>query len=87
MRLTGIKTFKFEVCNASCYPFPDDENTTWFRNQRNNIVSPDTIDDTINDFIVDKDVININIKTVEEHYHNNGRGNTVTLWVIIHYML
>lgn len=87
MQLTGIKTFKFEICNASSHPLTGDETSVWFKDRKKDIVSPDTIDKTINDFIIDKDVININIKTVEEHYHNNGRGNIVTLWIIIHYML
>lgn len=85
MKNTKIKTFKFEVCNVSTHIFNVDKQNMRYKDEAKKIISPDTIDKTINDFIADKDVININIKTVEEHYHNNGRGNTVALWIIIHY--
>lgn len=45
------------------------------------------IDKTINDFIVDKDIISIDTKIVDEYHHNNNCTNTTAIWFIIHYAL
>ena len=79
------KILKFEICNAASVPFDDDVSKPWYMKYKSRIKSPTYIEDQINDFCSDKKVIDIRTNTVDVHYHNNGRSNTIELWVTIIY--
>lgn len=80
-----IKVFKFEVSNGSCAEFEGDSRERWFQIAKSKLVSPETIERTINNFCCDKNIINISINNVDVKYHNNARGNTIELWYTIMY--
>jgi hypothetical protein len=80
-----IKVFKFEVSNASSKAFSDDKQKDWYYTQQARLKTPNEIEDIINEFCKDKDVVDIKIQTVDVEYHNNGRGNTIELWYTIMY--
>lgn len=80
-----IKTFKFTICNAASHPMRVDTAEAWYQKKIKEIVSPETIDQTINDFLKDKKFISMNVTPIAEHYHNNARGNTVTALYTIMY--
>ena len=80
-----IKVFKFEVANTSSSPCSDDCKHQWFKEQQNALFAPEEVEDVINDFCYDKEVIDIKINNVDIHYHNNARGNTIELWYTIMY--
>lgn len=80
-----IKILKFEVSNAASSPFDEDKNKPWFSNCIKRLKTPSEIQTEINKFCADKEVVDIKTNTVDVHYHNNGRGNTIELWVTITY--
>ena len=80
-----IKVFKFEVANASSSPFADDRNSSWFSKKQARLSTPSAIEKTINKFTATVKVEDIKVSTVNVHYHNNGRGNTIELWYTILY--
>ena len=80
-----IKVFKFEVSNASSAAFSDDMQKEWYYKKQARLKTPSEIENIINEFCKDKDVVDIKIQTVDVEYHNNGRGNTVELWYTIMY--
>ena len=80
-----IKVFKFEVSNSARIPVGDDSKTAWYKSKRFDLAIPEEIEDEINDFCCDKEIIDIKINTVDVHYHNNARANTIELWYTIMY--
>ena len=80
-----IKIFRFRVSNATSSPFSGDEKSEWFMKAKKEIWSEKKIEKTINDFIADKDIVDIKINNVDVQYHNNGRGNTIDLVYTITY--
>lgn len=80
-----IKVFKFEVSNGSCCEFEGDARERWFKIAQSKLATPEKIERTINNFCLDKDIIDININNVDVKYHNNARGNTIELWYTIKY--
>lgn len=80
-----IKVFKFEVSNATSEALRDDFGSDWFRKGQSKLVSPTQIENIINEFCHNKDIVDIKINNVDVKYHNNARGNTVELWYTIMY--
>ena len=80
-----IKVFKFRVNNASSHPCSDDLQKEWYQKGIKEIASEKMIEKTVNDFIEDKNVISITVTSVDAHYHNNARGNTIDLIYTIMY--
>lgn len=82
-----IKTFQFEVCNIST-GIEDAStsmiNTHAFETAANNLTQPSDIDIVINDFIKDKDIIDINITVINQKYRQRNY-NTIILWYTIQY--
>lgn len=76
--MVQIKVFEFEISNASSAPTRDDLSMSWYREAQKKIVSPEQIEEEINNFIemCTQEVIDIKTNVYEVHYHNNGRGNT-----------
>lgn len=80
-----VAVFKFEVCNHSSHPCDGDEKYSWHRAGLNRLTNPEDIEYEINHFCEDKEIIDIKVNTVDAHYHNNARGNTIELWYTIMY--
>ena len=80
-----IKVFRFRVNNASSNPCSDDLQKEWYQKGIKEIASEEMIEKTVNDFIEDKNVISITVTSVDAHYHNNARGNTIDLIYTIMY--
>ena len=82
-----IRVFRFRVSNPASYILRDDEKTEWFNERKCELYCPEEIEEIVNDFINSKGVkvIDIKVNTVEVHYHNNARGNTVDLVYTIMY--
>lgn len=80
-----VKVFRFKVSNASSHCLTGDENQLWYRKEKAEIVSEKQIESTINQFLIDKELINLQISPVEVNYHNNARGNTIDLIYTITY--
>lgn len=80
-----IKVFKFEVSNASSNVVGKDKEESWYYEKQRRLHGEHDIEVVINDFINNKNVVKISINTIETHYHNNGRGNTIHLIYTILY--
>lgn len=80
-----VKVFRFRVSNAASSPLKDDEYDKWFIQSKKELVSEKSIEQTINKFIEDKDVVDIKINNIDVRYHNNARGNTIDLVYTIMY--
>ena len=76
--MTKIKTFTFKVSSSMRSSTPKEEYLLYLSN-------PDLIDDTINDFIKDKNVIDIKINTYTSHRHNNAGSDEVLMAYTIIY--
>lgn len=85
--MAKIKVFKFEVSN-SVYGISREEynhNTSYYDKCIDRLSSLEQIEDTINSFLEDKELISLNTNTVDVNYHNNGYRNTVELVYTITY--
>ena len=80
-----IKVFRFRVNNASSNSYPDDLQKEWYQKGIKEIASEEMIEKTVNNFIEDKNVVSITVTSVDAHYHNNARGNTIDLIYTIMY--
>ena len=80
-----VKVFRFRVSNAASGPLKGDEHEEWFIQDKKELVSEKSIEETINKFIEDKDVVDIKINNIDVRYHNNARGNTIDLVYTIMY--
>lgn len=80
-----VKVLKFQVSNASSQLLKGDEKERWAQNAKDMLDTPSKIENTINDFCCDKNIIDIKVNTVDVNYHNNARGNTIELWYTILY--
>ena len=83
--MTKVKIMRFCVCNCTTVCNAGDENTTWFKNKQDEVSSVTEIEKIVNEFIRDKNVIDIKVNTVDVHYHNNARSNTIDLIYTIVY--
>lgn len=63
-----IAVFKYDASIAN-----------WKNDGGGECIDTELIEDEINEFCEDKEVIDIKINTVEYNYHNNGRCNGVVL--------
>lgn len=72
-----IKTFRFTVSNAASMNLKQDQNDSNFQKLAKEITSQETIDNTINDFLADKLLVDVKINTIDVNYHNNARGNKI----------
>lgn len=81
-----IKLFRFEVSNGTSSPLgKDDIESSWYRDGQRKLISEKQIEETINNFIKDKNLISISINNIDINYHNNARGNTIHLIYTIVY--
>lgn len=74
-----IKVFRFEVSNASSSCFEDDKYQRWYKQDQIKLASREYIENCINEFLKDKEFIDLKVSTIDVEYHNNGRGNTIHL--------
>ncbi len=83
--MTKVKIMRFCVCNCTTVCCKGDENTSWYKENVNEVSSVTEIEKIVNDFIKDKSVIDIKVNTIDVLYHNNARSNTVDLIYTIMY--
>jgi len=78
-----IKVFKFKVSNFGYLDKSNDQNKLdkEYREINDELV----IEDTVNEFIQDKKVIDIKTNTVDVQYHNNGHANYIEMCYTIIY--
>lgn len=57
----------------------------WKDNGGGECINAELIEEEINEFCEDKDVVDIKVNTVEYTYHNNGGCNGVTLVYTVMY--
>lgn len=79
-----IKVFKFEVCNWAV-DLTDEQKNARSREALQRISNEEDIENTINNFIENKDVLQIITNNIDVNYHNNGRYNTIQLVYTILY--
>jgi len=84
-----IKVFKFLVANTYYREKPWRRESESDKVRREKVLEElDTelaIEDSINDFIQGKKVLDIKTHTVDAKYHNNGHSNTIELYYTIMY--
>lgn len=80
-----VKVMRFRVSNAASAPSCNDYKEQWYRDRKAELVSEAEIEAKVNAFISNVKVVDIKVSTVEVHYHNNARGNTVDLVYTIMY--
>jgi hypothetical protein len=81
-----VKIFRFQVSNASYLNDREDDKTSrWYSNNSKELVKENEIETIINDFIEDKNVVEIKVTTIDVLYHNNARSNTIELIYTIMY--
>jgi hypothetical protein len=80
-----VKVFRFRVSNWTTLSFDEDKKKLAHTEAQKELVSEDQIVEIINNFIADKQVKDIIITTIDVHYHNNGRSNTIDLMYTILY--
>lgn len=88
--MAKIKVFKFEVSNfvygTTKEEFlKDGKSEGYYDKYFNTLVTPEQIEDTVNSFLEGKELISLNINTIDVHYPNNGYENTVELVYTITY--
>ena len=77
--MTKVKVLKFEVSNCAYTANEDDFKTIWYKNNAPKLVSYEEVEETINDFLKDKNYIDMKVTTVDSIYSNNGRSNKIIL--------
>ena len=80
-----VKVFKFRVSNAASAPCKGDRFDDWFLEKQGELVSEKDIEETVNNFIACKDIVDIKINSIDVQYNNNDRGNTVDIMYTIMY--
>jgi len=76
--MSKIKVFEFEVCNSATWDTKG-LSQEWLKRCQERLFNMSDIENTINDFLKDKKLIDIKINNVDVNYHNNGRTNTINL--------
>ena len=75
-----VKIFRFRVSNMSSVVCTGDKREAWYQQAQSELVSEKEIENTINNFTKTvQEVIDIKVSTVDVHYHNNARANTIDL--------
>lgn len=80
-----VKAFSFRLSNPASSAFGDDVQSTWYKKNISLIQTTEDIENTINEFIEDKTVVQMIVTHVDVNYHNNARGNTIDLIYTIMY--
>lgn len=80
-----IKVFKFKISNWTSVCFDEDKRTPDYKAKQAELATEEQIEQTINDFIKDKQNVSITVTPVDVHYHNNGRSNDIELVYTIMY--
>lgn len=83
--MTKVKIFNFEVSNCAYGAGEDDSKERWYRINTPKLVSYDEVERTINDFLKDKNYIDMKVTTVDADYHNNSLANKIILVYTIIY--
>lgn len=76
-----VKVFRFRVSNESSVLLDDieDKSTKWYKQAIHEVESEVDIENCINRFLEDKQLLSLQVSTVDVGYHNNARGNTIDL--------
>ena len=80
-----VKVFSFVVSNWTSHGFEKDCFNENYKDYKQAIYTAEQIEKVINDFAKTAHIISINVSTIDEHYHNNGRGNTIVLFYTVLY--
>lgn len=80
-----VKAFKFRLSNSASHASADDVQSTWYKQNISVVQTTEDIENTINEFIEDKTVVQMIVTHVDVNYHNNARGNTIDLIYTIMY--
>lgn len=80
-----VKIFRFRVSNASSHAFSEDVDKRWYKEKLEELDSTEWIEQVINEFCEEHNVVNIIANTIEVNKHNNARGNTVDMIYTISY--
>lgn len=81
-----IKVFRFEVSNfTSTMSKKEVCERTYSLEVSERLATTEYIEDTINEFIKGKEVIDIKTDVIHTEYHNNGRSNTMHMIYTIMY--
>lgn len=80
-----VKVFRFKVSNWTSSAFESDKEKSNYYDSLKELVSEHDIEESVNSFITDKEVVSITVTPVDVHYHNNGRGNDIDLVYTILY--
>ena len=83
--MTKVAIFRFKVSNWTSSAMEKDMSTLAFKNAQRKLVSEEKIENTLNYFMEDKEIISVDVKTIDVHYHNNGRANEIDLIYTILY--
>ena len=57
----------------------------WKENGGGECINTELIESEINEFMEDKEVIDVKVNTVDHDYHNNGGANGITLVYTVMY--
>ena len=74
-----VKVLRFTVSNSASVHFPEDERQSWFKEEKARLCSEADVERKINNFIKNKNVVDIKVNNVDVRYHNNARGNAIDL--------
>lgn len=85
LSIPKVKLFRFRVSNNTSIAFNGDKGTKWYIQDAKELHSEIVIENVINRFLLDKELISLNVSTVDVGYHNNARGNTIDLIYTITY--
>ena len=85
--MTKVKVFRFRVSNFTS-TFNEEKKckaNTHERKCLSQLVTEEEIECTINSFLTGKELVSINVNTIDINYHNNGYGNIVDIIYTIAY--
>ena len=80
-----VKIFRFRVSNWTSIALERDKTDCQYKEAKKEVMTEEQIETIVNDFIREKNIVSIDVSTVDVEYHNNGRGNTVDLIYTIVY--
>lgn len=80
-----VKIFQFQVCNAGCFASAGDDGTAWQNAKLAEIDWPQSMENTINKFLVGKTLLEIHATPYIAKNHNNSRANTVVMTYTVVY--
>lgn len=80
-----VKLFRFLVNNWTSNAHSNYAGTPQYKKDINKVYSTDRMEEIINSFCKNHDVISIAVNKIECKYHNNSCGNTIDLIYTIAY--